>query len=324
MVKVLAIDGGGIRGIIPALVLAEIERRTGKGTAELFDLIAGTSAGGIIALGLTRPSTAGGGKPEHTAKALCRFFKEDGQRVFERSIWRRMGSVSGWLEEKYSSKGIEEVLKEYGGSARLSEALTEVLVTSYNIEVREPYFFKRKKAQAEGQDFPIWEVGRATSAAPTYFEPIKLRAENFALIDGGVVANNPAMCALVEARKLHPGQKDFLVVSLGTGDHAHPIPFRKARRWGKVGWLWESRILEVVFDGVSDAVDYHLGKLLPADRYYRFQIALHQPGKHVNLPTDDLDDARTENIEALESRARELIQDRSEDLETLSQQLVGG
>lgn len=96
MVKILAIDGGGIRGIIPALVLAEIERRTGKGTAELFDLIAGTSAGGIIALGLTRPSSSGEGKPEHTAKELCRLFKEDGHRVFERSIWRRIGSVSVW------------------------------------------------------------------------------------------------------------------------------------------------------------------------------------------------------------------------------------
>ena len=322
MVKVLAIDGGGIRGIIPALVLAEIEQRTGKGTAELFDLIAGTSAGGIIALGLTRPSAAGGGKPEHTAKALCRFFKEDGQRVFGRSIWRRIGSAGGWLDEKYSSKGVEKVLKEYGGGARLSEALTEVLVTSYDIEARQPYYFKRKKAREEGEDFPIWEVGRATSAAPTYFEPIKLRPEKFALIDGGVFVNNPALCALVEARKIHGESADFLVVSLGTGDHEHPIPFRKARRWGRVGWLREGRILGVVFDGVSDAADYHLGKLLPADRYYRFQIALHPSGDHVNLPTDELDDARRENIQALEKRARELIQNQSEDLEALSQQLV--
>ncbi len=322
MIKILAIDGGGIRGIIPALVLAEIERRTGKGTAELFDLIVGTSAGGIIALGLTRPSTAGGGKPEHTAKALCRFFKEERHRIFKRSIWHRIGSAGGWLEEKYSSKGIEEVLKEYGGGARLSEALTEVLVTSYNIEARRPYYFKRKKAREEGEDFPIWEVGRATSAAPTYFEPIKLRPRNFALIDGGVFVNNPALCALVEARKIHGESADFLVVSLGTWIHAHPIPFRKARRWGKVGWLREGRILEVVFDGVSDAVDYHLGKLLPADRYYRFQFVLHGPDQHEDLPTDSLDDVSLENIQALERRAWNLIQDRSEDLETMSQQLV--
>lgn len=99
MQKVLSIDGGGIRGIIPAMVLAEIERRTGKTTSELFDLVAGTSTGGILALGLTKPGQ--GGKPEYSAKRLIELYETEGRKIFSIPVWHRIHSAAGVAEEKY-------------------------------------------------------------------------------------------------------------------------------------------------------------------------------------------------------------------------------
>ena len=92
-IRVLSIDGGGIRGIIPALMLGEIERRTNKPIAELFDLIAGTSTGGILALGLTVPGPDG--KPKYCADELVQLYKEEGPRIFHRPTWHRIRSVGG-------------------------------------------------------------------------------------------------------------------------------------------------------------------------------------------------------------------------------------
>src|SRR5215216_5033946 len=94
MQKVLSIDGGGIRGIIPAMVLAEIERRTGKRIAEMFDRIAGTSTGGILALGLTKPGQDGG--PEYSAKKLIELYETEGGKIFSIPVWHRLHSAGGW------------------------------------------------------------------------------------------------------------------------------------------------------------------------------------------------------------------------------------
>ena len=175
MKKVLSIDGGGIRGIIPAMVLAEIERRTGKLTSEVFDLVAGTSTGGILALGLTKPGQ--GGKAQYSAETLIELYETEGEKIFARPGWHQILSVGGVADAKYPLKGIEEVAKKYFKDVHLAEALTEVLVTAYEIERRGPWFFKRRHARdknREGDNFLMRDVARATSAAPTYFEPLQL------------------------------------------------------------------------------------------------------------------------------------------------------
>src|ERR671911_914655 len=307
MKKVLSIDGGGIRGIIPAMVLAEIERRTGKLTSESFDLVAGTSTGGILALGLTKPGQ--GGKAQYSAETLIELYETEGGKSFDLSVWHQLQSVGGFAEEKYPSKGIEEVAKRYFDDFPLAEALTEVLVTAYEIERRGPWFFKRRHARdenREGDNFLMRDVARATSAAPTYFEPLPLAWGTHgkrAFIDGGVHSNNPAMCAYVEARKIHPEENDFLVVSLGTGEPTREMPYEEVKGWGLA--LWAQPILNVVFDGVSDTVDYQLKELLSTEkgvarRYYRFQPVL-------DIGKDDMDDAGATNIKALKTKAKEII-----------------
>src|SRR5215208_2707045 len=321
MQKVLSIDGGGIRGIIPAMILAEIEGRTGKRTAEVFGLVAGTSTGGILALGLTKPGQNGG--PEYSAKKLIDLYETEGGKIFSIPVWHRIHSAGGLAEEKYPAKGIEEVALEYFGDVHLAQALTEVLVTAYEIEKRGPWFFKRRHARdqnREGDNFLMREVARATSAAPTYFEPLPLEWGTHgkrAFIDGGVHSNNPAMCAYVEAMKIHPEEKDFLVVSLGTGEPTREMPYEEVKGWGLA--LWAQPILNVVFDGVSDTVDYQLRELLRSEgddkRYYRFQTKL-DPSMH------DMDDASAPNIQSLKTKAKEIISKDDADLGALCSQLV--
>jgi len=232
--------------------------------------------------------------------------------------------VGGFAEEKYPSKGIEEVAHQYFEDVPLAEALTEVLVTAYEIEHRGPWFFKRRHARddnSEGDDFLMREVARATSAAPTYFEPIQLTwgpHGKRAFIDGGVHSNNPAMCAYVEARKIYPEESDFLVVSLGTGEQTREMPYEEVKGWGLA--LWAQPILNVVFDGVSDTVDYQLKELLSTEegdarRYYRFQTVL-------DIGEDDMDDAGATNIAALKAKAQEIIDKPDTALETLCAQLI--
>jgi patatin-like phospholipase/acyl hydrolase len=301
------------------MVLAEIERRTGKRTAEVFDLVAGTSTGGILALGLTKPGQDGG--PEYSARKLIELYETEGGRIFDRSVWHRIHSVGGLAEEKYPATGIEEVALEYFGNVRLAQAHKEVLVTAYEIEERGPWFFKRRHAldPKEGFNPFMREVVRATSAAPTYFEPLQLKVGslgNRAFIDGGVHSNNPAMCAYVEARKIHPGENDFLVLSLGTGEPTRKMPYEEVQGWGLA--LWAQPILNVVFDGVADTVDYQLRELLLSEgddrRYYRFQTVL-DTGK------DDLDDASATNIQALKMKANQIISKNDATLEALCSQL---
>lgn len=322
VIKILSIDGGGMRGIIPATILAAIEQRTGRPIAELFDLIAGTSTGGIIALGLTRPGE--GGKPEYTARDIAALYENEGPTIFSRSIWHRIRAVGNFAEEKYPSDGIERVLERYFGAARLKDALTDVLISSYEIERRFPFFFRSSRARLRPDyDFPMKKVARATSAAPTYFEPLKLEAQEdpgyYALIDGGVYANNPAMCAYVDAYSARPGEpSDFLLVSLGTGELTRPILYKDAKDWGLA--MWAQPILNVVFDGVNDTVEYQLEQLLPprddgSKRYYRFQTEL-------VMGSDDLDDATSTNIFALKALANRILRAKADEIAGLCEQLT--
>lgn len=304
MFRVLAIDGGGIRGIIPALVLADIERRTGRRIASMFDLIAGTSTGGILACALTIPEAP-------PAEELVEIYRTRGPAIFHRTLWHRATSVEGLIDAKHDEAGLEKVIDEYIGDIRLADATTRLLVTSYDLQGREPYFFKSWRVAGEPErDLPMRVAARATSAAPTYFEPLEVAVEGrpdpMALIDGGVFANNPAMCAYAEAKRLVPDQ-EISLLSLGTGEHTAPIPHSKSARWGLVEWA--RPLIDVVFDGVSDTVDYEVRQLL-GDGYVRLQ-------RKLDHASDALDDASASNLEALAEQAQAMIAEESAALDAV-------
>ena len=294
---ILSIDGGGIRGIIPALVLREIERRTKKKISEVFDLVAGTSTGGILALGLSKDD--GNGNPEFSANDLASLYEKRGKDIFSRSLWKGVSSAGGVIDEKYSQEGLEEVLEEYFGNEPMGASLNNVLIASYDIENREPHFFKSWRD--EWKSVEMRHVARATSAAPTFFEPalIPVSGSIRALIDGGIFINNPSVSAYAEAIRLYPKERKILVVSIGTGELVQPFRYDEAKNWGKAGWMLPA--LSCMFDGVSDAANYQLKQILGSN-YFRLQTSL-------SVASEDMDNATKGNIENLKSEAKKLIRD---------------
>ena len=297
--KVLCIDGGGIRGLIPALVLAEIERRTGKRTADMVDLVAGTSTGGILACGLTRPGPDG--RPQFSAEDLAGIYIEEGPRIFRRDVLKRVLSADGWIDERYDDEGLNAAIVRYLGEARLSDALTDVFVTAYDIHDRFAFFFRSARARTDPTyDFPMTQVARATAAAPSYFEPAQVTdvagARTYPLVDGGVYAVNPSMCAYADV--VAAGELE-LMLSLGTGERTRAYTYEEARGWGQLEWA--RPVLDIVFDGVADTIEFEAATLL-GERYVRLQTQLGDA-------SDDLDDASESNLAALRGLAERLIAD---------------
>ena len=286
--KVLAIDGGGIRGLIPALVLAEIEHRTGRAIATMVDLIAGTSTGAIIACALARPNAM-------SATRIAAAYERDGPRIFDRSLIKVITSVGGFADERYDARGLVDSLRRHLGDTRLADASTGLVVTAYDLESRRALVFRPGR-----DDVSMVEAAHASSAAPTYFEPLRLGDRT--LVDGGVFAINPAALAYAEVS----GSLDILV-SLGTGEHTRRLPYSRVKDWGVLEWA--RPILDVVFDGSADAVDAQLRALMDT-RYARLQTRLTEA-------SDALDDASPENLAALRREAEHLIADRSADIDRI-------
>lgn len=306
--RVLSIDGGGIRGIVPAVVLADLERRAGRPVAELFDLVAGTSTGGILGCGLTVPGA--GGRPRYSAAELIELYERDGPRVFRRSPWRRIRTAGGLLDERYPSDGLADALRDRFGDARLADALADTVVTAYELEQRRPYLFKSWRP---GEDVLTRHAVHATSAAPTYFEPLLLEhgGRRRSLVDGGVFAANPAMCAYAEVARRSPGRA-VVLVSLGTGQLTRPIRHEEARDWGQLEWV--RPLIDVIFDGASDAVDYQLRHVL-GDGYHRLQTSL-------DVASDDLDDASRANMRALRAQGERLVAASDAELDAIAARLA--
>ena len=309
MKKILSLDGGGIRGLIPLTIVTEIEERIGQPAHAIFDLIAGTSTGGVAALFLTIPDE--NGDPLYTAADGANILANRGHEFFSKSFWKDISSLAGLTDEKNASESIENIYQEHFGETTMATSLTKSLVTSYQLESRHPYIFKSWHERTRG--VKLKHVARATSAAPTYFTPaiFPVQGEEYSFIDGGVFANNPAMCAYAEARRLWPDEDEMMIVSIGTGEMTKPIPYADAKDWGLAEWAVP--ILTVVFDGVNDAIDYQLRTIL-GEGYYRFQ-------KPLTVASEALDDYDPQNVAALRQEAHLLMQERAADLDRVCQLL---
>ena len=311
-IKVLAIDGGGIRGVIPAIILDELQKRLGQELHTVFDLIAGTSTGGIIALGIgTRCNS---GQP-YLPRQLLDLYAQNGSAIFKRN-W--LTPLRELFLPKYSPRGLESVLAKWFGETEFQTALTPLLISSYDLQGQVPFFFKSHRiAKAPNFNWKVTLIARATSAAPTYFPPLHLTrgTEDYALIDGGVFVNNPSMAAYAEARCLYKNEAEVVIVSVGTGDRQDRISYSQAKRWGLLGWA--RQIVPVLMDSVSEAVDYEL-RALPGCTYHRLQVP------DLRAASNDMDNVTPENIEYLQRVAREYLQSVASTLDAICSELNEG
>lgn len=327
---ILSIDGGGIRGLIPALILQELEKRLKernktKPLCNYFDLIIGTSTGGIIAAGLAAPSPANGAQPAMTADKLVDLYNLRGAEIFARDRFRsvreffRRLDFSSLVQEKYSAERLEELLYEHLGEARLSQALTDVVITAYDIESRATAYLRGGPTinAKTNEDYYFTAAARATSAAPTYFEPERVLELNGrmtrTLVDGGVFANQPAFCGFAQALALGWSKDEICLLSLGTGYQTRSYEFSDAKDWGPINWINPIKgapVLSILMHGQSDSTDWNMGQILGSNSFYRFDRRLdHKRG------SDEMDDASRQNLNALTTLAREIIADKTQELD---------
>ncbi|MCG8420600.1 MAG: patatin-like phospholipase family protein [Proteobacteria bacterium] len=324
-VRILSLDGGGIRGIIPGQVLCEIEKmiqqatgKPGARVADYFDLVAGTSTGGILTCALLCPDEDNPAQSRFSASEVVDMYLERGDEIFEIPLWHRISSGSGTLDEKYPADGLEEVLEDYFGELWLSDLVKPCLIPAYDIRRRRAHFFTQHGAERNlAQDFRVRDVARATAAAPTYFETVRIKSRTkvpYPLIDGGVFANNPALCAYAEVRagyaRAHgispPARADSMaILSIGTGKVEKSYTYREAKDWGSLQWL--RPLIDILLAGTAETVDYQLRQIYDAvkapNQYLRVEPAINP-----SVVSPDLDNASPENLVAL----RELGQETAE------------
>jgi patatin-like phospholipase/acyl hydrolase len=324
---ILACDGGGIRGIVTATLLEQLESKLkaiqpDKALRDYFDIIAGTSTGSIIACGLAKGYPAG---------KIRQIYETRGIEIFLR-FWQVFKSLLsritfGYSQPIYDGKGLEAVLRDDSifGEELFKDLPICTLVTGYDAYNRQAVVFVSTESLAA--QVPIWQICRSSAAAPVAFPAYLLKESNFIalwkdelqnrsglgipiykgeqvvpLIDGGMFANNPAMCAI--ANRLiwddQPSRKDLVIASFGTGQNVQAIGVREALGWGGLDWASPLKgipLVDVLFDGSSDAVEYVSRKLLDPEKDYRFQPTLME-----DLPAFN---AGKENIAKLVNTARD-------------------
>lgn len=253
---VLALSGGGYRGLYTATVLAELEAKMGRPIASHFDLICGTSAGGMLALGLAA---------EIPASELKALFEEEGSRIFGcRSLLRR--ALGFWITAKHDSKGLREVLNERFGDALIGNLRHRVLIPAVNYTTGRGQFFKTPHHPTFEFDHEmrLVDAALATAAAPVYF-PL-FRHERGVFADGGLVGNAPGLFGLHEVNTfLAPDGARVRVLSIGTMTIGSTV--RGGASLDRGFGRWGGSLFDLVISAQESSVDYMLRQKLGDDYY---------------------------------------------------------
>ncbi len=338
---ILTIDGGGMRGIVPAYILEkmneELKSKTKRPLYSYFDLVAGTSTGALIALGLTSSAettsfvrddgdsysvektytkgrffrkeyreTLGTIERKASPESFMELYEKNGVRIFRKKeakgLKKIMSSINRLFNDKYEAEPYEDFLYELYGDTLLSDAAVPTMAVSFNLSNGKEYIFR----SWEDRGWLVREAARASSAAPTYFSPARFidrtNDEVLTLADGGIIANNPILAAYIEARKLYPEAEEFRFLSLSTA----------------------SSVFRMNPDEVSSTFDW-MGPLLSAYGAGNMNISLEgvesiKGVKVVRVWKDvvkthlSLDDTSEETIAQLKSAAEEIWEEKKEDI----------
>lgn len=332
MKRILSIDGGGIRGIIPGMFLVALEDKLKSLSnnpdthiSDYFDFFAGTSTGGILISILLYPSESDPHRPKFSTREALDIYLNRGEEIFHASKWRKFLSKFGLMSEIYNEAVLEEVLLSYLGDAKLSQLIKPAIITAYNIELRKNHLFRQQKALSHGdsRDFYLRDVCRATSAAPTFFsvaEIFSLANTRHVLVDGGLFAHNPAISALIEVLKNFNtfNINDIHILSLGTGISKNAYNYEDfKKKWAiSIG----PALVDIMTSSSSESNDYFLKQLFKS---------VNKKGNYIRIEPNNLssvdpsmDAASKGNIQKLVTLADRLISENEAVIEQLAVDLI--
>ncbi|CAH1449495.1 unnamed protein product [Lactuca virosa] len=326
LITVLSIDGGGVRGLIPAIILdfleTELQRIDGEDAriADYFDIIAGTSTGGLITAMLTAPNEEK--RPLFAAKDIKKFYLQKCPKIFpqDRNVLTKIvKSLTGPL---YDGKYLHNSIRKRLENIRLEDTLTNVAIPTFDISTLQPTIFSNYEMKEKPYlNALLSDICIATSAAPTYLPPHHFETihegqkHEFNLVDGGVAANNPTLIAMGEIAKqlirknsdFHVPQtleyRRFLVISIGTGECKKKWKYsaKEASKWGLLGWWFNANgstpLLDIFTQSSTDMVDIHLSVVFKALDVEQNYLRIQEDGLERTLSS--LDRATKDNLEYL-------------------------
>ncbi|CAF1041075.1 unnamed protein product [Didymodactylos carnosus] len=270
--NILSIDGGGFRGLIPAIWLREIEKRTNRSISDIFQMMAGTSTGAIIACGLSVHNNLRLPQPAYEAKDIVDLYVNRAPEIFVPATRRRLLYRWATQSSKYARTGRQSLFNHYFGNNLICNCLTDIVVPAVLADRTHTHLFTRYDSRT-GNVRPtrIVDILMSTTAAPTFFRP---HAFNYsAYVDGGVQMNNPTMAAFSEALRYGHQNQNIFVLSLGTGDYIHAPLRRPTANRHSCFWLRNNKlVLKNLFEIQQNNVDYQMDSILGNRNYHRWQV----------------------------------------------------
>ncbi len=332
---VLCIDGGGVRGVIPARILQEIEERTGKPIAEMFDMVGGPSTGAIIAAGLTVPDPQDPTKPRHSALEIKNFYYQHTPKIFPEMKFKGLRKISSSV--MYDPKPLEDALESNFGDAKMKDSLTHLMIPATDIKNFRPVWINSFKGQKDTSEegwstMTMKDAIRASTTAPTYFpskyyktqpnEDMPNVTHRHALIDGGFFAGNMLRRMLTQAKKLAPPDAEIVVVHVGTGNVDHSLSPEEFNKLGPIGLVSKSSgnllislATSINAEDIADDVRDEIG-----DRFVSFDGIINRDADP-SAPSASLDDSSAENLKSLERFAERIIKDNGSEIDRLCNML---
>ncbi len=332
---ILAIDGGGIRGVVPAAILDYLEKqikhikqsKTIK-IGSYMDLVGGTSTGSIIGSMMLLPCDKNKAVPKYSMEEITQMYIDMGPDVFKSHFWHNIKTLWGLFGPKFPASNIEPAFLRMLNHYKLKDLIKPCLFNAYDIDKRRVNIYTNHDNTQKYADYYVKDVIRGSTSIPAYFPPayFNVGMETNTLVDGGVFANNPAMVSYIEAiketsKKKGRGRKksphNILVISLGTGNSKKKkYPYKKAKKWGMVRWVFP--ILDILLSGSSDVVDYEMTKLFEACGASENYVRINPPLHYSTAPSTD---ASKKNITNLLKDVNAYIKENKKFLDDLAQRI---
>jgi patatin-like phospholipase/acyl hydrolase len=310
--KILSIDGGGVKGLFSAEILAGLEEHYGRNVSDYFDMICGTSTGGLIALALAVK------KP---ASEIVEFYKNEGPKIFPHKYWA--SRAFAFCKQviwgaKYSNAQLRESLDKVFGDKKMCDAVNQLCIPSYNLTIgrptvlKSPFYVNNVNKWCNDEQLRMTDVALATSAAPTYFPVIELSGKYYT--DGGVWANNPTLCGITEAFKYFIN-KEFLidgkrikytsvqVLSIASVNQPSGWSLKRRKNRSALLWLKGNKLLQPFMEGQSYYTDFFMKTLsssfLFPINYKRITHSEQSVERYKNIDLDKATDIALKELSAL-------------------------
>lgn len=332
---VLVIDGGGVRGIVPARILEAIEQRTGKPIAEMFDMVGGVSTGAIVAAGLTVPDDKDPTKPKYTAENIKDLYFKQAPKIFPAMKFKAIRQFSS--SAAYDPRPIEETLNTYFGETRISDSLTHLMIPATDIKNFRPAWITSFKGQKditpEGwSSMKMRDAIRAATTAPTYFpakyvettpnQDVPGVQHRHVLIDGGFFSGNAMRRMLTQARKLAPPDAEIVVLHVGTGMIGNTLSPDEWNRLGPLGMISKNKgsiLMSLAINiGILDMAQDLRDEL--GERFVSLNGNIDFEDTR-NHPSTDMDDASIENMTLLENFADRIVSENAAEFDRICKML---